>query len=362
MKDLKYFAAYIIPVLAIYGLLQGGYWAWSAVIFAFGFIPILEPLLPSSTRNVTENERNTLLGRRLFDWLLYLNVPIVYAIIALFVWQLPIADWTSAELTGQILSVGIVLGACGINVGHELGHRSERGEQLLAKLLLLPSFYTHFFIEHNRGHHKNVATDLDPASARRGEMIYTFWIRSVVYSYLSAWRLETKRLEKSSIPFWTWQNEMLRFTLAQLAYLTLLVFLLPQGEYAWVALAGIIGFLLLETINYIEHYGLRRKQLASGRYERVRPMHSWNSNAQMGRIVLYELTRHSDHHFIANKKYQILDHHEEAPELPYGYPSSMLMALVPPLWFAVMNRRIPDTSQAIASPKSARTGQAVPSQ
>ncbi|MEO1713673.1 MAG: fatty acid desaturase, partial [Bacteroidota bacterium] len=176
---------------------------------------------------------------------------------------------------------------------------------------------------------------------RRNEMIYTFWFRSVVYSYISAWRLESKRLEQQEHSFWSWQNEMLRFTLAQLAYLGLIVFLLPTGGFGWVVLAGIIGFLLLETINYIEHYGLRRRQLDSGRYERVRPMHSWNSNAQMGRIVLYELTRHSDHHFIANKKYQILDHHDEAPELPLGYPASMLIALVPPVWFAVMNRRIP---------------------
>ena len=341
MKDLKYLAAYIIPALAFIGLLQGGLWAWSAVIFAFGLIPVIEPFLPSSSRNVTENEKTTLLGNSLFDWLLYLNVPIVYSIVGVFIWQLPTASWSSWELAGQIFSVGIVLGACGINVGHELGHRSEQGEQFLAKLFLLTSFYTHFFIEHNRGHHKNVATDQDPASARRNEMIYTFWFRSVVYSYISAWRLESKRLEQQALPFWSWQNEMLRFTAAQLAYLGLIVFLLPTGGFGWVILAGIIGFLLLETINYIEHYGLRRRQLESGRYERVRPMHSWNSNAQMGRIVLYELTRHSDHHFIANKKYQILDHHDEAPELPLGYPASMLIALIPPVWFALMNRRIP---------------------
>lgn len=342
MKNLKYLAAYIIPSLAIISLLEGGWWSWSTVLFAFVFIPIIEPWLPASTSNFAAPQKAKRLENRLFDWLLYLNLPIVYGTLFLFIWQLPNHSWASWELTGMVFSVGIVFGACGINVGHELGHRPSWADQFIAKWLLLPSFYTHFFIEHNRGHHKNVSTDQDPASAKKGEPIYFFWVRSVVGSYLNAWKLEASRLAKQGLSFWSWQNEMLRFTLAQSGYLGFLLLISPWPSSLWVILAGVIGFLLLETINYIEHYGLRRKMTETGRYERVRPIHSWNSNAQMGRIVLYELTRHSDHHFLASKKYQILDHHDEAPELPIGYPASMLLSLVPPLWFALMDRRIPD--------------------
>lgn len=136
---------------------------------------------------------------------------------------------------------------------------------------------------------------------------------------------------------------MIRFTLIQALYFVSIVFFSTYWYTTLaIVMAGVVGFLLLETINYIEHYGLRRKKLASGRYERVRPQHSWNANYEVGRILLYELTRHSDHHYQASKKYQILDHQDEAPELPFGYPTAMLVALLPPLWFKIMNRRLPN--------------------
>ncbi len=344
MKDLKYLSAYLLPLITIFGLFQGGLSAYAAVLFIFLVIPIVELLTPYSTTNYNEEERVAKLANRFFDWLLYLNVPIVYGTIGIFIYVLNTQVLNTAEWIGHILSVGLVLGSCGINVGHELGHRQQKSEQLLAKLLLLPSHYTHFFIEHNRGHHKYVATQEDPASARKNEMLYTFWIRSTITGYTNAWKLERKRLEGLGISFWSIQNEMIIFTLAQITYA--LVILLFTNSSGWMAVmvAGVFGFLLLETINYIEHYGLRRKQLPSGRYERVLPIHSWNSNYFMGRIMLYELTRHSDHHYLASKKYQVLDHHEASPELPVGYPAAMLMALFPPLWFAVMNKRIPTSS------------------
>jgi alkane 1-monooxygenase len=343
MKDLKYLAAYLVPAFCVAGLLLGGWMSISTLLFVFALVPILEPLVGRSTANLSDNNRAQKLNQKFFDWLLYLNVPIVYGIIVLFIWILNTQSLSNLEYTGHILSVGLVLGACGINVGHELGHRQNKKDQTVAKILLLPSWYMHFFIEHNRGHHKNIATDLDPASARKGENLYFFWLRSVYFSYLDAWKLENKRLRRKGIPFLSMENEMLVFTLIQLLYLCLVIAIVDHfwGLFA-VVMAGVAGFLLLETINYIEHYGLRRQKLASGRYERVQAKHSWNADYQMGRILLYELTRHSDHHFIATKKYQLLDHHDEAPELPLGYPTSMLLALVPPLWFGIMNKRIPE--------------------
>lgn len=341
MKSAKYLTAYIIPALCIFGLLKGGSAAYATVIFSFGLIPLLEQFLPQDTSNLQEEERDDRLARKVFDWLLYFNVPLVFGILGLLIYQLNTQYYTTSELVGQVLSVGIVLGVCGINVAHELGHRSNKMEQALSKILLLPTLYQHFFIEHNRGHHKHVATPLDPATARKGEIVYTFWLRSLWGSYRSAWHLEKERLERGKLAFWSFQNEMIRFSIQQLIYIALVFVLTPSWQLALAVLtSGLIGVLLLESINYVEHYGLQRRLLDNGRYERVQPHHSWNANYHLGRIMLYELTRHSDHHYLANKKYQILDHHEQAPVLPLGYPASILMALVPPLWLVVMNREL----------------------
>lgn len=136
---------------------------------------------------------------------------------------------------------------------------------------------------------------------------------------------------------------MFWYSILQVAYLVLVLILFGLPTL-WFALgAALVGFLLLETVNYIEHYGLLRQKMPSGRYERVKEIHSWNSNHVLGRIMLYELTRHSDHHYISSKKYQVLDCHEDSPQMPFGYPTSMVLSLLPPLWFKIMNKRIPNT-------------------
>ncbi len=341
MKDLKYVVAYIVPLIAILGLIKLGVYAHATAIFVFGIIPLIEPLSTNSQYNFDSSEKSSRLKNRLFDWLLYLNLPIVYGIITLFLYILNTHQLTTTELVGCILSVGIVLGSSGINVAHELGHRSNQQEQWIAQLLLLPSLYMHFFIEHNKGHHKNVATDLDPASAKKNEMVYFFWIRSTIGSYLNAWKLEAKRMKSLEKTIFSFENHMIQFTIVQFTYIVIIALLSNTWlNFGAIVAAGIIGFLLLETINYIEHYGLRRELLPSGRYERVQPRHSWNANYEIGRILLYELTRHSDHHYLASKKYQVLDHQEDAPQLPFGYPTAMLLALIPPVWFFVMNRKL----------------------
>ncbi len=350
MRDLKYLAAYINPVLAAIGLWYGGVLAWSAVIFSFVMIPLLDQISPVNTDNVSQEQREQLLNRRIFDWLLYLNLPIVFGVVALFLFQLQAIEMTLQAMIGNILSVGIVIGTCGINVAHELGHRKEKYEQRLAKILLLPALYMHFFIEHNRGHHRFVATEKDPATAQKGEWLFSFWLKSIVGSFRSAWRLEAERLNKRKLSFWNYQNQMLQFLLLQAAYLTIVYFISSWTGLVVALLSGLVGVLLLETINYLEHYGLQRKRLDSGRYERVRPCHSWNANYQFGRIVLYELTRHSDHHYLASKKYQVLDNHADAPVLPFGYPAMVLLALVPPVWFMIMDKRIPAQPSAVLAP------------
>ncbi len=344
MKDLKYLLAYITPACFFSGLYFLGWASWLTLIFGYLIVPIVDQIGPVSEENFSPSEKESRLTNLFFDWLLYLNLPIVYFSVAASIYIFSTQSLSTFEIIGTIGSLGFVLGAMGINVGHELGHRSTKFEQNLSKLLYIPSHYIHFFIEHNKGHHKNVATPIDPATARKGQMLYTFWIQSVIGAYRSAWNIENSRLQADGQSVLSWNNQMIRFTLYQVGYWVFIFYVTTPLIAAYIMIAGVVSFLLLETINYIEHYGLQRKLLPSGRYERVQSHHSWNANYPFGRILLYELTRHSDHHFIASKKYQILDHHDAAPELPMGYPASMMASFIPPLWYRIMDQRVPEPS------------------
>jgi alkane 1-monooxygenase len=245
------------------------------------------------------------------------------------------------EIIGITISLGIILGANGINVAHELGHRENLMERVLGKILLIPSHYTHFFIEHNHGHHLHVSTPEDPSTAKYNQNLYHFWIQTVTGTYSKAWQIQKKLNQVEKRSWFSIKSDMFWFTIIQFSYLVLIYYLFGKTGFIVALFAGIVGLLLLETINYIEHYGLKRNQLASGRFERVSEKHSWNSNHVLGRIILYELTRHSDHHFKSQKKYQILEYYDISPQMPYGYPTSIVLSFFPPLWFAVMNKRIP---------------------
>jgi alkane 1-monooxygenase len=339
---MKYLWAYSIPMVGILCIFQQGIWTYFLIVFVFILIPILEYILPLDHSNYSDEEKEKRVKNKLFDWLLYLNVFIVYG--SLF-FTFTIVQTTSLELyelIGIVISLGIILGSNGINVAHELGHRKKLYERILGKILLVPSHYTHFFIEHNHGHHLDVSTPEDPSTAKYNQSLYSFWWQSVSGTYMKAWKIQKKINEINNISFFSPKNDMFWFTIFQISYLISLYALFGLKVLIVGISAGIIGFLLLETINYIEHYGLKRKKLPSGRYERVTEKHSWNSNHILGRIILYELTRHSDHHYKSTKEYQILECHEKSPQLPYGYPTSMVLSFIPPLWFSIMNKRIPE--------------------
>ena len=342
MRDLKYLAALTIPLSAVVSLYLKGYWSYFTPIYAFVIIPVLEIILPEDTKNLNSSEREDKGSQWVFDWMLYLNIPIVYGLLVVYLISITTQDLLLFEVVGLMVSLGIVLGANGINVGHELGHRQKTPERFLGKALLLPSFYMHFYIEHNFGHHLHAATKEDPATARLNQTVYSFWFTSVFRQYINAWRIQNKLLRKQDRPFYSFKNDMFWYLLLEATFLFIIYYVFGIAAVGFVLGAGIVGFLLLETVNYIEHYGLLRKKLPSGRYERVREIHSWNSNHIIGRIVLYELTRHSDHHYKSSKKYQLLDCHEESPQMPFGYPTSMVMSFIPPLWFRIMNPRIPE--------------------
>lgn len=343
MKDLKYLAALTIPLSALISISLGGIWSYFTPVYSFVLIPIMEILLPLDTRNFDQETKQKRIINSFFDWMLYANVPIVYGLLFYFLYSFSQITYAPYEVIGLILSLGIVLGTNGINVGHELGHRLKSKDRFLGKLLLLPSLYMHFYIEHNFGHHLHAATKEDPATARYNQSVYSFWVTSVSRQLVKAWKIQLKLLSSEKQPFFSIKNDMFWYIILQLSYLILIFALFGLPTLFFALGAAIVGFLLLETVNYIEHYGLLRQKLPSGRYERVKEIHSWNSNHVLGRIILYELTRHSDHHYISSKKYQVLDCHKDSPQMPFGYPTSMVISLLPPLWFKIMNKRIPDT-------------------
>ena len=343
MKDLKYLAAFSIPLTAYIGLFLKGYWVWITPIFAFVCIPILELIFTVDTINLKPDEADSKLKQRLFDWLLYLNLPLVFGLVIYSLITVSKTPLETYEFIGLIVSVGVVLAVNGINVAHELGHRQTTNERFIGKALLLPSFYMHFYIEHNFGHHLHAATPEDPATARYNQSVYAFWFTSTFRQYFGAWKIQNKLLKNTNTSFFSVKNDMLWYVLFQISYLLIIAILFGRDGFLFTLFAGLVGIVLLETVNYIEHYGLLRLQTKSGRYERVQEMHSWNSNHVIGRIILYELTRHSDHHFKSSKKYQVLDCHEQSPQMPYGYPTSMVLAMIPPLWFSIMNKRVPKT-------------------
>lgn len=341
-RALKYLCVLTLPALAILAFHLSGIWTFLPVLEGFFVIPLLELLFSPSEKNLAKTEEDLARADPIYDWMVYLVVPIQILALGFFLNSLKDPTLTNLDITGRVLSMGMLCGVMGINVAHELGHRTRKHERFMSKLLLLTSLYMHFYIEHNRGHHRHVSTPDDPATARKGEMLFFFWIRSIVFSYISAWRIERARLGKKGQPFFSVHNEMIRFQIFQILLVTGIIWFFGLFIGLMFLASAIIGWLLLETVQYIEHYGLMR-QKKNGVYERVLPAHSWNSNHVVGRLMLFELSRHSDHHYLASRKYQILRHMEDSPQMPTGYPGMMLLAAVPPLWFRIMDKRIPQS-------------------
>jgi alkane 1-monooxygenase len=346
IRRFKYLSPCLLYFGAITAFLSHGFAVWLPLIYAWVLIPALELFIRPDESNLSEAEEELAKRDKWYDYMLYLIVPLQAFALGLFLHNVSHIEQSWVDVTGKTAVMGLLCGTFGINVGHELGHRVHKGEQLLAKMLLLSSLYMHFFIEHNRGHHKRVATPEDPSSARYGEPLYFFLFRSVIFSYLSAWNIANREMEKKGLQRISLRNEMVQFHLVQILFLAAIVFFFGWFAAALFLVAATTGILLLETVNYIEHYGLQRKQIGDGKWERAMPEHSWNSNHVIGRVMLFELSRHSDHHYLASRKYQILRHHHHSPQMPTGYPGMMILSLIPPLWFRVMNKRIKNLQTA----------------
>ena len=346
MNKLKYLSAFILALTVSIALTNKGIYTYLPVAVAFGIIPLIELFFKPNESNLNDIERELAKKDPFFNWLLYAVVPIQIIGVCYFLISIQ-EELSTFELVGRISALGILCGIFGINVGHELGHRSNRFQQFLGEILLITSLESHFLPYHNSGHHYNVATPNDPATARKNEPVYFFWLRSQLGSYKQAWQIENKRLKKVGKSVFSILNRMIVYTIAQsLILISIYIIFDLKTLLAYIA-AAIFGILMLETVNYIEHYALLRKKNENGKYERVQPFHSWNSNHIVGRTILFELSRHSDHHYKASKHYQLLDSLPNSPQMITGYPGMMLIALIPPLWFSIMNKRLNDFNKKL---------------
>ena len=337
-----WWSALIVPLLpfvafALSRWVHSDWIWWIGPVVLYGVIPVLDHLIGTDRANPPESAVAALAHDPYYHRLIRLFLVVQYAALLLGAWVAVSGGLGWIGLIGLVLTIGIVSGG-GINAAHELGH--QRGGALLAKIALAPSAYGHFLVEHNRGHHVRVATPEDPASARLGESYWRFLPRTLVGSLKSAWALEIARLAKSGKSAWHPTNELL-----QAWGLSVALFLGLSLVFGWAVLPFLLlqaayGASLLETVNYIEHYGLLRQRDGNGRYERCRPEHSWNSNHLVTNLMLYQLQRHSDHHAHPTRPYQALRHFDHSPQLPAGYAALVPIAYLTPLWYRLMNQRV----------------------
>lgn len=339
IKSFKYTTPFVLFVLCYLAFNNTSILCWVPLLYVFFFIPILELFVAPDAKNLDAIEEQLAKSNKMYDFIVWMTVPLQYLLLFIFLTHFH-QDLSVADIAGRIVAMGLLCGAFGINAAHELGHRSTIFEQFLAKLLLLTSLYMHFFIEHNKGHHKHVATPQDPSTAKLKQTVYAFWLQTFVGTYQSAWHIAINEAKKKNkrLPFFN--NEMFLFQGIQIAFVLVIFYLFGLSIMLYFMAAALMGALLLETVNYIEHYGLSREKGKGELYERVKPHHSWNSNHVIGRLMLFELSRHSDHHYLASRKYQILRNMEDAPQMPTGYPGMIVLSLFPPIWFAIMHKQM----------------------
>ncbi len=358
----------IIPLIpfSIWGLYAWTGWsAWwyFGPFFLFVLVPIADSIAGLDPNNPPEELIEALEDDPYYRWVTFAFIPaqligLIWGAYLLGGGTLPGIDALSVfETIGLATTLGMVAGI-GINTAHELGHKKQELERWFARITLAQTFYGHFYIEHNRGHHVRVATPEDPASSRIGEVVWEFMPRTVIGSLRSAWELEKKRFERLKKSPFSLKNDLINAWAMSIVLWGALMIAFGWEIFPYLVIQAVLGIWLLESVNYLEHYGMKRAKLESGRYERVNPSHSWNSNNIGTNVLLYHLQRHSDHHANPTRRYQALRDFKHAPVLPTGYAGMIVLTWIPPIWRKVMDKRVlahydGDLSQANVHPRTA---------
>lgn len=343
-RRMRWLFALFAPCFAIYGTifwLASGQAAllWLPVVIFYGLIPLLDALVGGDPVNMPEHAVAAIEADPFYRRITYAQVPLLWAILTFNLWFIARHDLPWHGVLAVILATGFA-GGLAINLGHELGHKRSPLERWLAKLILAPTFYGHFYVEHNRGHHRDVATPDDSASSRMGESIYRFLLREMPGAFRRGWELEADRMRRHGKSPWSLENEVLQPLAITMVYWAGLLFWL--GLPALMPLLAIVFWsnFQLTSANYVEHYGLLRRLLPNGRRELCQPEHSWNSNHAISNWALFHLQRHADHHCNPARRYQSLRHLDQAPQLPSGYFTMFLVAYFPAWWFRLMDPRL----------------------
>ena len=344
VKKYAYLLVLLTPfsMLVSYGLwiaTQTSLWLWLTPAVVFVVIPVLEQFIGRDSDNIDEETQfEDLSGQAYYRWLIILCAPLYCLTLVVSAWVFSTQVEDLLAQAGWLFSMGTTGAVIAINVGHELIHKNTKLERFAGGCLLAMVCYAGFKVEHVRGHHVWVSTPNDPSSSKFGQTLYHFWPRAVWHNTMNAWQLENQRLRRRKLSLW--RNELIGWYSLS-AFLGIGMFLVwGFPALVFFLIQSVIAFGFLEVINYIEHYGLARQQQDNGRYEKTNVTHSWNSNFLLTNVLLFQLQRHSDHHAFPQRRYQVLRHHDESPQLPAGYATMILIALVPPLWFRVMNPRV----------------------
>ena len=331
----------ILPVLVCIAAIKGGWYLLLPPLGTWWLYAMLDAAIGRYSENADpDTAESDLFWYRLITLIWF---PIQFVMIFGMIWYVTGADHLSvAEKFGVFFGVGVLTGAVGIVYSHELMHQSNRLERWLADLLLASVLYSHFRTEHLLVHHPYVGTSRDAVTARYNEGFHRYFIRVLPESFLSAWAAEKAMLARRGLSPLDGSNPFWRYGALQLFFCILAILLGGWLGLALFAFQAFVAIWQLELTNYVEHYGLTRKHLGEGKYERVMPHHSWNADHRASNWLLINLQRHSDHHYKPARRFPLLQTYpdEVAPQLPFGYPVMTVAAMIPPVWRRVMNPRV----------------------
>jgi len=360
-KSLAFTLVFLVPLqmpLAAWLASRSGHpdlCSWYPLFFLFVLLPACDYLLGHDPVNVAPDQERSVSSRIWFRALTLMALPAQWALLAWSGAWFVEADLSPFGVAGWLLSQGVVGGILAINTAHELIHKDGRLEPWVGGALLASVGYHGFKVEHLRGHHVHVATPEDASSAPFGQSLWRFLPRAMWRNTRNAWRLEAQRLQGLGRSPWSWRNELIGWTALWLGMGAVFAFALGGKGLLFFLAQGAFAAGSLEIINYIEHYGLERPRRDDGRYERTTHLHSWNSDFALSNLLLFQLQRHSDHHAFPKRRYPVLRHHPDSPQLPGGYAAMFVLALFPPLWHRVIDPRV-RAFRAAAATLSANPG------